>query len=120
MITRTPGNWYVEYDAELDGWTIRADGWYIATCHTAVPSDVFGEANARYICRAVNCHEELVAALRALRAVTKSLAVRLINVGAYGLPEDLTGFYNGTGVDGHNAAVYQQVSAALARVEAQS
>lgn len=59
---RTPGKWYeMGYDNELEGYTIssiKEDGGLPYIGWTEDLND------ARYICRAVNCHERLVEAAR--------------------------------------------------------
>lgn len=63
---RTPGKWYeMGYDNELEGYTIssiKEDGGLPYIGWTEDLND------ARYICRAVNCHEELVRIAKDYRA----------------------------------------------------
>lgn len=58
----------------------------------------------------------LVAVCEGLLTAKHNLACRLMEAGLYGKPEDLNGFYNGTGVDGTNVQAFKAAEAALVKV----
>jgi hypothetical protein len=66
---RTPGPWSAASEYKLNSFLISgADGVYIASCDgeskDGAQDKVENEANAAFIVRACNAHDELVAALR--------------------------------------------------------
>lgn len=78
------------------------------------PGSEENAANARLIAAA----PELLAALKRANGLINVLQMRLSDVGEFGLPEDLNGHYNGTGEDGKNVQICQQILAALEKAGA--
>ena len=63
----TPLPWELGIDAENNNWSIMGGGIEITHLPflTGSEDDDVAEADANFICRACNCHEELLKALRA-------------------------------------------------------
>jgi hypothetical protein len=60
MAERTPGPWFAYYSQEQQTWTVQHAGGWIA-CTLASPPNRDAEANARFIVKACNAYDDLLA-----------------------------------------------------------
>jgi hypothetical protein len=85
MSEHTPGPWKVR-----DRFKVYAGSYYVGTtqAYGGLPEHIMAqdEANARLIVHAVNCHDEMLAAIRVARGALVSISDSL----GYGHPADFT------------------------------
>jgi hypothetical protein len=108
-----PFPWRMEVLAPGHIAIIAADGGVLL-------SDETGEGDvtaALYAVHAANAYAGLIEACRLAQACILRLGIRLSDVGAYGLPEDLSGHYNGTGEDGVTVKALKALWAVLTASE---
>lgn len=72
-MSHTPTPWKPTYSKHFQTWRIEHEGGNLTVCDFTDFGHMPAEENARFVCNAVNCHEELLAALSGvLSAMDKS------------------------------------------------